>query len=115
MKGGGYMKLSKIAIKCTKMYMKKAKIPKCFTFNDVTGFKLYLAYRFSFELDNFKPANFTLKEKWIYEDILVYKKFIDEKLFKDVVNYAILKSTHKRVKTLEKEKHKIIKLLKKCK
>ena len=97
------------------MYMKKVKIPKCFTLNDVTSFKLYLAYRFSFELNNVKRSNFTLKETWIYEDILVYKKFVDEELFKNIVTYTLLKSAQKRVKNLEKEKHKIVKLLKKYK
>ena len=87
------MKFSKVAEKATKRYNKAVKFPKGFVKEDETNLTLYLVYTFHMELEGLKEKDLDDKARATYKGLTAYKQYVDQSVYKEVLNWAILKKT----------------------
>lgn len=98
--------ISELSKKCVKHYLEEEKQPKVFTDADTTNYKLYLGIRFSIELGEVKEKDLGKDLAKAYKDLKPMKQYVNETLFKETMNWGILKISEKEAKKSEKKKAK---------
>ena len=91
------MKFSDSAQQAAAEYMKEARLPKTFTKENVTQFKLLLAYMFHMELEGVKRSELDKKDMERLLDVEVLKVHVNDSLFKECLKNARLVKVGKAV------------------
>ena len=104
------MAISETAQKCTKHYMEKAKIPDVFNPGDKTNFKLFLGLKFAIDMGE---KDLDKHDMELYKDLKPLKQYIDNTLYKDTMNWGLLKISEGEAKQREKKAMKAAKKAKK--
>lgn len=100
------MKFSDSAQQAAAEYMKEARLPKTFTKENVTQFKLLLAYMFHMELEGVKRSELDKKDMERLLDVEVLKVHVNDSLFKECLKNARLVKVGKAVKAKKHKKGK---------
>lgn len=100
------MKFSDSAQQAAAEYMKEARLPKTFTKENITQFKLLLAYMFHMELEGVKRSELDKKDMERLLDVEVLKVHVNESLFKECLKNARLVKVGKAVKAKKHKKGK---------
>ena len=100
------MKFSDSAQQAAAEYMKEARLPKTFTKENITQFKLLLAYMFHMELEGVKRSELDKKDMERLLDVEVLKVHVNDSLFKECLKNARLVKVGKAVKAKKHKKGK---------
>lgn len=98
------MKFSENAQAAAAEYMREAKLPKTFSKDNVTQFKLLLAYMFHMELEGVKRSDLDKKDMERLLDVEVLKVHVNDSLFKECLKNARLVKVGKAIKAKSKSK-----------
>ena len=85
------IKFSPIAEKAVKKYSKKVDDPKGFLKEDSANLKMYLAYRFQMDLEKLDEKDLSKKDQERLDGLKPYKQYINDSVYKAVLNKAKLK------------------------
>ena len=85
------IKFSPIAEKAVKKYSKKVDDPKGFLKEDSANLKMYLAYRFQMDLEKLDEKDLSKKDQERLDSLKPYKQYVQDSVYKAVLNKAKLK------------------------
>lgn len=100
------MAISETAVKCSKHYMEKAKMPKVFTEEDTVNFGMYLGYKFALDMGELKERDLSKHDAVAYKELKPMKQYIDNTLFKETMNWGLMKVSEKEAKKAEEKRIK---------
>lgn len=100
------MKFNDQSQMATKRYIEKCKLPDGFQDKDTTNFKMYLVYKFHMDMTDMKKGDLKGDDKETFEKLEVYKQYVNNSLYKDVLNWILLNKIGKKVKKKDKKKDK---------
>ncbi len=84
------MEFPELVVKMVKKYLDDAGLPKKFKSTDGKDFKLYLSFQFALDLAKAKPKDLTDKDRCLYETVKVYKQYVNNSVYKEVLNWGRL-------------------------
>lgn len=87
---------------CVKMYEKKAGWPKNFMEGDIKNMSMYLSLKYKLEL----KKDLNDDEKTAYDNLKVYKQYVNNAVFKEVLNWAAMQKAEKLAAKAEIKKAK---------
>ena len=91
-----------------KRYIDKYKMPETFKDGDVTNFKIYLVYRFHMDTCDMKKSDLKGEDKDNFEKVEMYKQYVSDSLYKEVLNWILLNGLNKKLSKKEKKKQKAV-------
>lgn len=95
-----------IAEECVKAYEKQVPWPKKFLDGDKTNMKLYLGFRFKMDIKGLKEKDLKEDEINVYNQVKIYKQYINSSVYKDVLNWGVAKRAKKLALKAEAKKAK---------
>lgn len=102
----GKIKFNDQAQMAVKRYIDKCKMPETFKDGDVTNFKIYLVYRFHMDTCDMKKSDLKGEDKDNFEKVEMYKQYVNDNLYKEVLNWILLNGLNKKLSKKEKKKQK---------
>ena len=95
-----------IAEECVKAYEKQVPWPKKFIDGDKTNMKLYLGFRFKMDIKGLKEKDLKEDEINVYNQVKIYKQYLNNSVYKDVLNWGVAKRAKKLALKAEAKKAK---------